>query len=181
MATYLALLRGINVSGQKMIKMVELKAMFESLGFDHVQTYIQSGNVVFQDQDFNELELVEKITSGILERFGFDVDVQVFNAHYWNQIIVNNPFISMENLDEAKLYVSLLAAIPLPENLEKLSAFTFHEETCQVIDRAVYLYVPKGYGNAKLSNNFLESKLKVSATTRNWKTMLTLAKILKIM
>ncbi|CAM4277574.1 DUF1697 domain-containing protein [Cytophagaceae bacterium 50C-KIRBA] len=175
MTTYIALLRGINVSGQKMIKMVELKAMFESLGFEAVQTYIQSGNVIFQDQRFSEKELIEKIQSAILERFGFEVDVQVFDAQVWNQIVAKNPFLALENLDEAKLYVSLLATVPLSENVEKLSSFVFQEETYQLIGQAVYLYVPKGYGNAKLSNNFLENKLKVSATTRNWKTMLTLS------
>lgn len=178
MATYIALLRGINVSGQKMIKMVELKAMFESLGFETVQTYIQSGNVVFQSNDLTEEEMAERIHLAILDRFGFEVDVQVFSVPIWNQVIANNPFVTHENLDEAKLYVSLLATLPLPENVEKLASFAFQEETYQLIDRAVYLYVPKGYGNAKLSNNFLENKLKVSATTRNWKTMLTLRDML---
>lgn len=179
MATYIALLRGINVSGQKMIKMLDLKAMFESVGFEAVQTYIQSGNVMFQSKDLRENDMVEKIHSAILERFGFEVDVQVFSVPNWNQIIANNPFVTRDNLDEAKLYVSLLANEPLPENVEKLASFAFQEETYQLIDRAVYLYVPKGYGNAKLSNNFLENKLKVSATTRNWKTMLTLRDMLK--
>ncbi|MFY9160574.1 DUF1697 domain-containing protein [Aquirufa ecclesiirivi] len=178
MTTYIALLRGINVSGQKMIKMVELKAMFESLGFETVQTYIQSGNVVFQSNDLTEDEMAERIHLAILDQFGFEVDIQVFSVPIWNQVIANNPFIAHDNLDEAKLYVSLLATLPLPENVEKLASFAFQEETYQLIDRAVYLYVPKGYGNAKLSNNFLESKLKVSATTRNWKTMLTLANMI---
>lgn len=178
MATYIALLRGINVSGQKMIKMVELKAMFESIGLEAVQTYIQSGNVLFQSVDLMENEMVEKIHSAILERFGFEVDVQVFTVSNWNQIIANNPFVRRDNLDEAKLYVSLLAKEPLAVDVEKLASFAFQEETYHLIDRAVYLYVPKGYGNAKLSNNFLENKLKVSATTRNWKTMLTLRDML---
>ncbi|CAM3846396.1 DUF1697 domain-containing protein [Aquirufa aurantiipilula] len=178
MATYIALLRGINVSGQKMIKMVELKAMFESIGLEAVQTYIQSGNVLFQSVDLMENEMVEKIHSAILERFGFEVDVQVFTVSNWNQIIANNPFVRRDNLDEAKLYVTLLAKEPLAEDVEKLASFAFQEETYQLIERAVYLYVPKGYGNAKLSNNFLENKLKVSATTRNWKTMLTLRDML---
>ncbi|MCZ2472709.1 DUF1697 domain-containing protein [Aquirufa ecclesiirivi] len=178
MTTYIALLRGINVSGQKMIKMVELKAMFESLGFETVQTYIQSGNVVFQSNDLTEDEMAERIHLAILDQFGFEVDIQVFSVPIWNQVIANNPFIAHDNLDEAKLYVSLLATLPLRENVEKLASFAFQEETYQLIDRAVYLYVPKGYGNAKLSNNFLESKLKVSATTRNWKTMLTLANMI---
>lgn len=178
MATYIALLRGINVSGQKMIKMVELKAMFESIGLEAVQTYIQSGNVLFQSVDLMENEMVEKIHSAILERFGFEVDVLVFTVSNWNQIIANNPFVRRDNLDEAKLYVTLLAKEPLAEDVEKLASFAFQEETYQLIERAVYLYVPKGYGNAKLSNNFLENKLKVSATTRNWKTMLTLRDML---
>lgn len=178
MATYIALLRGINVSGQKMIKMADLKVMFESIGLGAVRTYIQSGNVLFEDDAFSLEELVDKIYTALLDRFGFEVDVQVFSASIWNQIIVNNPFLVQENLDEAKLYVTLLASQPLPENKEKLSNFSFEQETYQLIDRAVYLYVPKGYGNAKLSNNFLENKLKVSATTRNWKTMLTLRDML---
>lgn len=177
MATYIALLRGINVSGQKMIKMVELKSMFESLGLQAVQTYIQSGNVLFQDERYSEPELVGLIQAKLLETFGFEVDVQVFSSNTWMQIVANNPFVGQE-LEDAKLYVSLLASQPLSENVEKLANFVFQDETYQLIDQAVYLYVPKGYGNAKLSNNFLEGKLKVSATTRNWKTMLTLANMI---
>ncbi|MHA8087175.1 DUF1697 domain-containing protein [Aquirufa sp. Wall-65K1] len=177
MATYITLLRGINVSGQKMIKMLDLKAMLESLGLQAVQTYIQSGNVVFQDERYSTSELVGQIQSKLFETFGFEVDVQVFSASAWKRIVSNNPFIGQE-MDESQLYVSLLASEPMVENIEKLASFIFQEERYQLIDQTLYLYVPNGYGKAKLNNNFLESKLKVPITTRNWRTMLALANMI---
>lgn len=179
MVTFIALIRGINVSGQRMIKMADLKALFESLGFASVQTYIQSGNLVFQVENLSENELNKLIQSAILKQFGFEVEVQVFSESTWKQIIVNNPFVMQGGVEEAHLYVSLLANKPSQENVEKLASLYFPEEFIQLRDQSVYLYVPQGYGKAKLNNNFLESKLKVSATTRNWKTMLALVNMIQ--
>ena len=99
--TYIALLRGINVSGHKKIKMPDLKAMFEALGFTNVRTYIQSGNVVFESNFAADLE--SKISAKILEQFGFEVSVICRTAEELEQVIARNPYVEMEGFEAEKL------------------------------------------------------------------------------
>src|SRR6187399_408069 len=104
MQTYIALLRGINVSGHKKIKMPDLKAMFEALGFTNVHTYIQSGNVVFESKSATGLE--SKISAKILEQFGFEVSVICRTAKEMEQVITRNPYAGMVGFEAEKLYVT---------------------------------------------------------------------------
>ncbi|MBK7267288.1 MAG: DUF1697 domain-containing protein [Ignavibacteriales bacterium] len=92
MPQYIALLRGINVSGHKIIKMAELKELLMSIGFRNVQTYIQSGNVVFESDDTSIPDLELSIMSGIAGKYGFDVEVMVRTVNEFSRIIETNPF-----------------------------------------------------------------------------------------
>lgn|SRR5690554_6696182 len=166
MITYISIIRGINVSGQKLIKMAALKKMFESLNLENIQTYVQSGNVVFSSKKEDPKELEKIISSGIESEFGFDVSVIVFNSKSLETIIEGNPFAKDPLKDSAFLHVTFLADAPLCV-----------DEEIEFTSNAVYLYCPNGYGKTKLNNNFLESKLKVKATTRNWKTTNELLKL----
>ncbi len=176
---YIALLRGINVSGKNIIKMVELKAMMERLKFNHVKTYIQSGNIVFSDnsEDINKLEA--KIKLAILKTFGHTVPVMVVEANTITHVIAINPYLKVTKMDSAFWHVTLLSDRPEPEKLSVLELGDYGTSTFKCIEKVIYLFVPDGYGKTKLTNTFIESKLKVSATTRNWKTMLTLQDIVK--
>jgi len=172
MNTYVAILRGINVSGQKMIKMTALKTMFEDMHFENVRTYIQSGNVVFTAQSTVVRDLQKQIHEAIQESFAFDVPVIVLNEKEWSAVQDQNPFLEERSEDIAKLHVTFLSEEPQKDLVRKL------EETAQfppdewiLSGRSVYLFCPGGYGNTKLNNNFFEKKLKVTATTRNWKTV----------
>lgn len=156
-----------------------LRTTLETLGFLAVRTYIQSGNMVFQYKKMKNAELEKLVHKKILEVFGFDVPVLVKTAPELEQVIRENPFAADSTKDTAGIYVTFLASVPAKENIAKLEACQFANETFVYTAGAVYLYVPKGYGNAKLSNNFIESKLKVSATTRNWKTTLELLNMAK--
>ena len=173
--TYIALLRGINVSGHKKIKMPDLKAMFETLGFTNVRTYIQSGNVVFESNAAEELE--SKISTKIQEQFGFEVSVICRTAEEMEQVITRNPYAEMVGFEAEKLYVTFLQQTPSEEKLEALKAFTFEPEMYTVSGREIYVYCFNGYGNTKLNNTFFEKKLKVSATTRNWRTVNELVRL----
>ena len=178
MSTYISILRGINVSGQKMIRMEALKQMYNGLGFKNVQTYIQSGNVIFQHKTTETQKLENKISKKIIEQFSFEVPVIVIAFEEFKEIAKNNPFISDQSKDAAYLHVTFLSALPEKNNIEKISEGKYHPEELFILDKAIYLYCPNGYGNAKLTNTFLESKLKVMATTRNWNTtkeLLTMA------
>jgi len=170
MTTYISILRGINVSGQKLIKMDALKKMYENLNFENIQTYVQSGNVIFSSKENDPKKIEKNIASGIETEFGFEVPVIVFNAKTLETIIDNNPF-SKDKLKESSfLHVTFLAENPKQFDLESILSKKQPNEEIEFTNNAIYLYCPNGYGKTKLNNNFLETKLKVKATTRNWKT-----------
>jgi uncharacterized protein (DUF1697 family) len=170
MATYISILRGINVSGYKTIKMDALKNMYEGMGFKNVQTYIQSGNVIFQHSETEIKKLEKKIAKKISEQFSFEVPVIVRTLEELNQIVNTNPFINDPAKDEAHLHVTFLSALPEKNHIEKILEVKYNTDDIAILDKAIYLHCPNGYGNSKLTNTFLEGKLKVVATTRNWKT-----------
>lgn len=177
MTTYISLLRGINVSGQKIIKMNILKEMFESLHFENVKTYIQSGNIVFQYKKSENNDLVIKISNQIQKYFGFEVPVFVLKTDELKHIVWNNPYKDDKTKDISFLHVTFLSSVPEQINFESINKVKSQEEEFELIDRAVYLYCPNGYGRTKLTNTFLEHKLKTGATTRNWKTTMELLRI----
>jgi uncharacterized protein (DUF1697 family) len=171
MQNYLAILRGINVSGQKKVNMNELKELFSGLGFINVRTYIQSGNVIFEHESSDQKELISLIEQKIREKFGFDVSVLIRTAGELKAAIESNPFINMPGMDEEKLYITFLADEPQQAAIDKVSQLQFEPDRFIVSGEEVYVYCPDGYGRTKLNNNFFENKLKVAATTRNWKTV----------
>jgi len=176
MQQYIALLRGINVSGKNKIKMTALQLLLQDLGLSAVQTYIQSGNVIFNAKSNPAEVLEEKIRDGILSQFGFDVPVLVLKLEEFQKIYTNNTYV--KTIEEFKnLYYVLLQNVPKPELVEGLNAMEFANEEFRITDNCIYLNCHKGYGNAKCNNNFFERKLKVVATTRNHKTMTKLLEL----
>ena len=175
METYISLLRGINVSGQKKVNMKELKEVYEGLGLENVRTYIQSGNVVFNHKKTPVKKLIANLEQAIAENFGFDVPVQIRTKAELERIIAENPFLKEKGLELEKNYVIFLAKEPDKAQLEKVNDLSYAPERFIISGTTIYFYCPNGYGNAKLNNNLFESKLKVSATTRNWKTVNVLA------
>ena len=172
MQTFISLLRGINVSGQKKIRMADLKSLYENLEFKEVSTYIQSGNVTFKsNEESPDLELAKKIEQAICQKYQFEVPVVVRNANEWKNVISANPFLKEKTIDVEKLYVTFLSKIPGKAALQSIHQFDFSPDRFIIIEKEVFLYIPEGYGETKLSNKFFENKLKVTATTRNWKTI----------
>jgi uncharacterized protein (DUF1697 family) len=176
--TYAALLRGINVSGQKKILMKDLAEMFAKLGFENIITYIQSGNVVFQSNSKNNTDITAKIAKGIKKEFGFDVNTEVVDKKELQNIINRNPFLNVKGIDESKLHATLLSAAPDKENLNKIAAIDGGKDKIVIAGKTVYLYCPNGYGRTKYTNTVIENKLKVKATTRNWKTLNALLELM---
>ncbi len=177
MKTYIALLRGINVSGQKLIKMAELKTMFEKTGFKKVVTYIQSGNVVFLAKANDNVLLSEQIKKAILETFGYDVDVQVLEADQLKKIKESNSFLK-GNEDQLKsIYYTLLAEKPAIELVAELNKLEQTTEFFKITDEAIYCFYPNGVGRSKHNGLFFEKKLKVSCTTRNYNTISKLVEL----
>ncbi len=172
---FISLLRGVNVSGQKKVPMQQLKELYEELGFTRVQTYIQSGNVIFSSDEKNTAKLRERIEKAIKVKFGFDVLVFVRKRGDFEKIVKNNPFTKQES---QFLYVTILSQAPveIPADLDKFKA---PNDKYKIINDVIYFYCPAGYGKTKLSNNLFEKKLNVNATTRNWNTINKLLELTK--
>jgi uncharacterized protein (DUF1697 family) len=174
MPNYIAMLRGINVSGHKIIKMEQLRASFATLGFSNVKTYVQSGNLVFEATNDPAASLGRKIEQKIMCDFGFSVPVFLRTSIAMEKIIKRNPLLKAPSLDQSKLHVTFLSGDPPKTALEPLRPLAATPEQFHIIGREIYLYCPNGYGNTKLSNTAIEKKLSVGATTRNWRTVTTL-------
>ena len=178
MTTYISILRGINVSGQKKIRMEDLKALYEGLDFGKVTTYIQSGNVIFKTGlNLSISRLSEKIEKAIEEKYHFHVPVIIRTADEMHQILSSNPFLNEEGINREKLHVTFLEEEPQPTQVSAIIEADFSPDGFRIIGKEVYLYCPGGYGNTKLSNTFFEKKLCTKATTRNWKTVGKLANL----
>jgi uncharacterized protein (DUF1697 family) len=182
MTVYIALLRGINVGGKNMIKMAELKKVLEGIGLSEVQTYIQSGNVLFKSED-EERVLQDAIQKAIAAAFGFQVPVVLRTASELEGILGNCPF-SPEEIAEAEaasdaesLYVAMLARTPSEAGMAAIQIYRNDAEAYHILGRDVYLLFRNSIRNSKLANNL--QKLDASATTRNWKTMNKLGELAK--
>ena len=169
MPRYVAFLRGINVSGQKLVKMEALKKYFEIPGIKNVVTYIQSGNVVF-DASLSSSKLSDKIEKKLSTQFGYHVPVVLRTIAEMESVIDRNPFPISELPDGAKLYVYFLSGIPESSVIDSLNSYLVAGETFKVVGQELF-FVSQAYGNTKLTINVIERKLGVIATARNWATV----------
>jgi uncharacterized protein (DUF1697 family) len=178
MKTYVALLRGINVTGHNKIKMIELKSLFINLGFKNVTTYIQSGNVIFEANKSDTKKIEEQIISAVKNQFNYTINVLVITIDYLKTIFNSNPFLKRENIDITKLHVTLLKNEPNLESISQIrNLIKTNDDEFEILNKCVYLYCQNGYGKTKLNNNLFEKKLKSPATTRNWKTISKLVEL----
>jgi uncharacterized protein (DUF1697 family) len=175
MHTYISMLRGINVSGQKIIKMAELKVLYESLRLTNVATYIQSGNVVFQSKQNDPVLIGASIEKAIEKSFGFSVTVVLRQPAEFRRVINKCPFRGSAKIDESRIYVTFLKSRPALALVKAMADVAKKSgDTFQISGNEIYLYCPNGYGKTEFSIGFFEKRLKVAATTRNWKTVQTL-------
>lgn len=177
MPVFLSILRGINVSGQKKILMSDLKQLYEELDFKKVQTFIQSGNVVFESK--SSTSLAKKIEQNIKQKYEFDVPVIIRTMDEMETTIKNNPFLKTKGIELDKLHVTYLSEPPTVESIKKIKEYNFEPDTFHIIEKEIYIHCPNGYGRTKLTNTFFEKKLNITATTRNWKTSNELLTIMK--
>ncbi|WP_411028942.1 DUF1697 domain-containing protein [Spongiimicrobium sp. 3-5] len=177
MTIYIALLRGINVSGQKKIKMADLKQTLECKTIVNVITYIQSGNLVFNSNEKNTMVLEAAINKLIFEAYGFNITVLVLPVDQLKGIYEANPFHNKKDIEENRIYYVFLQQVPKEEHILSLKKETYENEAFVIAKRCIYLRCAKGYGKAKCNNNFFEKKLSVRATTRNDRTVTNLLKL----
>lgn len=180
MTTYIALLRGINVGGKNIIKIAKLKEVLEAIGLSEVQTYIQSGNVLFKSLE-EEALLRVRIEHTIEVNFGITTSIVLRTAAELNLIISDCPF-TKEQICEAELqsgvesfYVALLTQHPIQDNIDRWKTYRSEKEEYRISGREVYLLFRNSIRNSKLANNL--HRLDRSATVRNWKTLNKLAEL----
>ena len=158
--------------------MTDLKKLFGKMGFTNIQTYIQSGNVIFDSKEESEsIELADKIEQSVAENYGFEVPVIIRTVKDLNEAISNNPFFGENKSDVERLHLTFLRENPKPENLAKIEDYDYSSDKFEINGKNVFICCSGKYSDSKLTNKFFENKLKVSATTRNWKTVLKLSEL----
>lgn len=155
--------------------MADLRLLFQEMGFENIITYIQSGNVIFQSpkiKDQSEMEI--KIEKAIKERFDYDVPVIIRNEKEFKEAVGKHHF---NDSQIPGLCLTLLNKKPEQENIDHLQTFDYSPDLFELVDKEVFIYCPGKYHETKLGNNFFESKLKVKASTRGWKTVLKIVEL----
>jgi uncharacterized protein (DUF1697 family) len=155
--------------------MPDLVALVEALGFGDVTTYLQSGNVVFSGKGSSP-SVASAIEGAIQNELGLNVPVIVRTKPELEKIAANSPYAEVEG-DQKLFHVTFLAETPTGDSLKKLAGppDRFGDDEFKVVGKDVYLYIPGGYGETKLNNAFFEKRLGLVATTRNWRSVTTLA------
>jgi uncharacterized protein (DUF1697 family) len=174
MRTYAALLRAVNVAGNK-LAMADFRTVLAELGAVEARTYLQSGNAVFGHPSTKPAELARAIEQG-LAGLGVSSRVLLRTDRQLAAVLADNPFLARES-DPVKLHVSFLADRPAVDRAERLQVPAGETASCRLAGTEVYLHCPDGYGRTKLTNSFLESRLGTTATTRNWRTVTALAEL----
>jgi uncharacterized protein (DUF1697 family) len=169
MATHIALLRGINVGGHKMVAMADLRSMLAALRLANPQSLLQSGNLLF-DSSLPSGKLERLLEAEAEKRLGLRTDFLVRDASEWSQILARNPFPEVAERDPAHLLVMCLKDAPVPANVDALRAAIVGRESVQADGRQLYIVYPDGIGPSRLTGNLIERKLATRGTARNWNT-----------
>lgn len=176
MTRYAALLRGINLGSRNKIGMPDLRELFQTLGHTDVETYLQSGNVIFTSADDDPSLLAADLEKRIAADLGVNAAVLLRTADHLAQIVGDNPFLRRTS-DLTKLHVTFLAEEPDGDRASRLEKPSGEPAEFSLAGREVYLHCPNGYGRTKLNNAYLEKRLGVAATTRNWRTVTSLREL----
>lgn len=174
MKTHLALLRGINVSGHNMIKMEQLKTALEHIGFQNVQTYIQSGNVFLDSEEEHGPSVGFMIKQEIFKVFGHEVPVVVVLKEDLEACLQNNPFLKEKECDLKKLYVAFISKELTSSALNDLKVSQFKPDEAAIDSSRIYIKYAVGPAKTRLDQKYVEKKLNVVATIRNWNTVVKL-------
>jgi len=170
MTKYIAILRGINVGGKNKILMAGFRNILSKLGFSNVVSYIQSGNIILQSNKIKDTyKIAAIIKESISHNYGFDVPVIIRTAEELREIYNKNPY--LKNYEIERLYLTFLDDVPLKTNIDSIDTAAYLPDKFEVNGKNIFGYYHGRVSDSKLTNNFYEKKLKITATTRNWKTV----------
>ena len=177
MAVIVAMLRGVNLGPHHRIKMADLCALCESLKLRDVQTYVQSGNVIFHTDERDLAALTQRIEKAFERRFGFQADTILRTTSELRQVVAKNPFAKRRGIDPKKLLVTFLASVPSEEAKTLVRKMKTDPEELRIEGREVYIYYPNGLARPKISWVAIQKLLKTSGTGRNWNSVTNLLEI----
>ena len=173
---FVALFSGINVGGNRIVKMAELRAFFEELGFSDVTSYVQSGNVVFRADDSDAPALTKRLEAAFEEKWSFHSRIMVRDADWLERLVRENPYPEVAS-DHTKLHAYVLEREPMAEEVARLTEKCGGPERFEIKGDALYLHAPDGLGKSAFAN-LIPRTLKVPTTARNWRTVLALLEMM---
>lgn len=180
MPAYLALFRAVNVSGHNVIKMEHLRKLMEANGFKNVSTYIQSGNVIFETEETDKGKTGRAIEQLLYKEYGHDVFTFILDKADLQKAIQNNPYTAAEPEPQGvkKYFVTFLSGGATPQGLDQLKKYNRSDDEFKAVGNILYLKLSQSAADSKLTNSFIEGKLGLKATIRNWNTTLKLMEML---
>ena len=171
MPVFISMLRAVNVGGHSIIKMETLRELYRALKFEHPQTYLQSGNVIFKTSERNRDLVAKRLQQAIEKKFACRTAIILRTTPELRAILMRNPFAERPDVPPNKLLVSFLAADPGEEARENLRKQKFYPEELHVAERELFIYFPNGAGKSKLPWSQIDKILQTRGTCRNWNSL----------
>jgi|SRR5215813_6405461 len=181
MGVFVCMLRAVNVGGRNMIKMEALRELCRALKFRGVQTYVQSGNVVFACEELDGAAIEKKVAAALEKKLGFRPEVMVRTVGEMREVVKRNPFAKRKGIEPKKLLVTFLSVEPDAEGLKTARALKPDPEEMSILGREAFIYYPNGFGKTKFVWTKVERMLKVSGTARNWNSVVKLLEMAEAM
>lgn len=180
MPSYLALFRAVNVSGHNIIKMEHLRKLMEDNGFKNVATYIQSGNVVFDIDETDKGKIGRSIEVLLYKEYGHDVFTFLLDRADVQKAIDNNTYTKPEPEPSGvkKYFVTFLSGDATTQGLDQMKKYNRSDDEFKAVGNVLYLKLSQSAADSKLNNSFIEGKLGLKSTTRNWNTTLKMLEML---
>jgi uncharacterized protein (DUF1697 family) len=176
--TFIALLRGINVSGRNKILMADLRSLCVDLGWQNVQSYIQSGNLLFEAET-TAATLESELEQAVGQVFGLSIPVIVRETAVWSTYINNNPYPQASQTEPNLVMLALAKLSPKEGTVTGLQAYAAGGERITQVGDALWIHYPNGSGRSKLSPAVLDRLVGSPVTTRNWRTVLKLNELVQ--
>ena len=178
MTTWIALMRGINVGGRNRISMADLSSVFTDAGARNVETFIQSGNVVFDATEAAAPKIRAKAAKLLLERRDMDAPIVIRSASDFRAAVDRNPFAD-EGVDPETLHLGFLLDMPVPDAVASIDHARSDVDRFRIVGSEVYLHIPGGVARTRLTSAFFDRALGTVLTVRNWRTTTRLLELLE--
>jgi len=175
---YLALLRGINVGGKNIIKMDDLKKIFEEMKFTDVKTYIQSGNVIFLDYENEQIKIQMKIETALFKKLNYKINIRILTFSEIKEIVNNKPEGFGE--DNENKYDVIYLIKPL-ETKDAIKEIKTRDGVDKMFEGESVLYILRLIKNLNKSyfSKIIDTPIYQNITIRNWNTTKKLYELMK--